>query len=163
MSGDAPVESRRDSSRHGAGFWAAFVIGVGTMAWGVHLYLAVTPDLRRRLDWAKWIVGADLVHDLVVAPVVLVVGAVVAHLVPARWRAPIQAGLFATAVVLVLAWLPLHGTAAAGGNPTVQPLDYATATLTVLGLVWGGVAAWLAVVALRRRDRRTDRDPTPAP
>lgn len=151
-----------DSSRHGAGFWAAFVVGVATMAWGVHLYLGATPDLRRRLDWGEWIVGADLAHDLLVAPVVLLVGAIVARLVPGRWRAPVQAGLFVTAVVLVLAWLPLHGTAG-DANPTVQPLDYATATLAVLGAVWVGVASWLAVVALRGRGGRTGDGATPGP
>lgn len=68
---------------------------------------------------------------------------------PPPWRAPIQAGLVATGVTLAIAWPGLrgYGRHIVPDNPSVQPLNYATATLTVLGVIWGVVAIWLVIHA----------------
>jgi hypothetical protein len=100
-------------------------------------------------SWVRWLVGLVLVNDLVVLPLVALVGVGVTRLPLGRVRAPVQAGLFATAVALALAWPGLAGTAEASDNPTIQPIDYRTATLTVLAVVWAAVGVW-AVVRWRR-------------
>ncbi len=135
---------------HGRRFWIMASIGFTTIGFGVREYLLATPDLDRRVNFVAFLVGADLVHDLVVAPVVCGLGALAARLLPSRTRAPIEAGLIASGVVLVLAVLPLRATAARTNNPTIQPLDYASATLTVLSVVWLISAAWLIIGLLRR-------------
>ena len=96
--------------------------------------------------------GADLLHDLVIAPVVALVGVFLARLLRRPWRLPVQAGSAATAIVLAVGWAPLrgYGRATAVGNPTVQPLDYSTAVATVVGVVWVVVLGWLAAIAFRR-------------
>jgi hypothetical protein len=136
---------------HGPRFWIGAALGGLLMAWGVWLYLDVTPDFRRRFDFARWLVGADLIHDAVVAPALLLVGAGVSRVVPGGWRAPVQAALIATGGVLVVAWLPLHGTAEKTGNPTIQPLDYGSGTLSVLAVVWAAAAGWGIARTLTRR------------
>lgn len=139
----------------GAAFWVAAVVGIGIMAFGLRGILT-NQRATEPTEFAKWFVGADLVHDLVVAPVVAVVGFAVARLVARPWRLPVQAGVFATAVVVAIGWAPLHGYghASAPGNTTVQPLDYATAVPTVVAVVWLAVGAWLAVIAIRRASAR---------
>jgi hypothetical protein len=105
------------------------------------------------VGWGVWVVGADLVHDLLVAPLVGAAGLLVARLVPAGWaRAHVQAGLLVSGALLLVAWVPLVGWGGNPGNPTIRPLDYRSATLTVLGVVWAivGVSAARHVVRARR-------------
>ena len=64
-----------------------------------------------------------------------------------------RAGLFASFVVVLVGWAPLrgYGRDQVPDNPTVGPLDYASAIATVLVVVWLLVAAWIAASWLRRR------------
>ena len=130
--------------------WVALVLGGAVMAFALRGAWRELGD--DRWGWAAWVVGADLVHDLLVAPLVGVVGVGVARLVPAgRSRALVQGGLVASGVVLAVAWIPLRGLGGNPGNPTIRPLDYRTGTLTALALVWATVAAAGLVGRLRTR------------
>ncbi len=129
----------------GIAFWIAVVVGSAIMAWGVFYYLDVTPDWDRRINFGVWLVGIDLVHDLLLAPFLVAVGWAVARAVPPRWRAPTQAGLILSGTVLLVAWLPLNETAAGTDNPTIQPNDYRTATLALLGGIWVAMVGWALV------------------
>jgi hypothetical protein len=136
------------SSRHGRGYWAALVVGGFVMAIAVGgAFNALS--LSSFGSWGTWIIGADLVNDFLVLPVVAVVGVALAKVPLGRYRAPVQAGLFASVMVLVVAY-PGITEKAASDNPTIQPLNYATATLTVLAVVWAAMALWSL---LRRRPR----------
>lgn len=146
--------SPRNAEADGPGgtrFWVGLAVGVAIMGWGVRLFLVAVPSPSARRGLATWIVGADLLHDLVVAPLVLAVGWLLARLVPARWRGPVHVGVVASASILLLAALPLAGTAADAGNPTIQPLDYRTSTLTALALVWAAIGTWAVVRAALTR------------
>ena len=132
----------------GRAFWVSVVVGVAIMAYGVQGYLDRYPDFTRRFDLVRWIVGVNLVHDFLVVPFVLLVGLAVSRVVPARFRDPVRVGLIASGVVLLIAWRPLQHSAASRHNPTVQPLHYGTATLTVLACAWVLVLAWFAIAAL---------------
>lgn len=126
----------------GPAFWAAAIVGAALMGWGVFYFLDVTPDWDRRINFGVWLVGLDLVHDLVLAPFVVAVGWAVARAVPPRWKAPTQSGLVLSGTVLLIAWLPLNNTAAGTNNPTIQPNDYGTATLVLLAAIWTGMVTW---------------------
>jgi len=136
----APTDERR-----GPAFWVGLVIGGAIMAWGAWLFVDLTSSAAPRRGLVVWIVGIDLLHDLVLVPVVLAGGWLMARFVPARHRGPVHAGVVISAFVLVLAYLPLRGSADGARNPTIQPLDYRTSTLTALALVWSGVGAWALV------------------
>jgi hypothetical protein len=128
-------------------------LGLVLMAWGVRLYLDATPDLRRRLDLAKWLVGLDLAHDLLLGPAVVAVGLLVQRLVPGRWRAIVQAALMASGSVLLVGLLPLIGSADSD-NATIQPLDYAPSVAAVLAAIWAAAAVAALVTSRRGRQRR---------
>lgn len=133
---------------HGRSFWIGLAVGSALMLWGAWLYLDVTPDGRRRVSFASWIIGLDVAHDLALAPAVVAIGLIVVRFVPRRMRAVVQAGLIASAFVLTVGILPLVGTYS-GDNPTIQPIAYGPAVLIVLGLIWSAVG--LAVVVRRGR------------
>jgi len=139
------------SSEYGRAYWVSVVIGGAVMAFAVRGALVDLP-LSSFGSWGKWLIGLDLVNDFVILPVVALIGLGLARLPLGRGRAPVQAGLFASAIVIVIVWPCLLGLSASG-NPTIQPLDYTTATLTVLAVVWALVGAWAMIRQLDRRSR----------
>ena len=146
----APTETDRD--RPGVAFWIGLVIGGAVMAFGIRGVFMNS----RATDPAvlvQWVVGADLVHDLLIAPIAIGVGWAATRIVPLAARIPVQLGLVATGVVLIVGWAPLrgYGRATVPDNPSVQPLDYSTAILTVLVAVWVVVGAWITVRLVRAR------------
>ncbi len=83
-------------------------------------------------------------------------GSLLARFLPRCLRAPGPApALFASAVVLLVGWAALrgYGRDQVPDNPTVDPLHYGTAVLTVLAVVWGAAIVWLTV-AWWRTDTR---------
>ena len=134
-------------------FWAAAVAGWSVI--GVALAGVVRESARTHpADFAKWFLGAGVAHDLVLLPVVLLVGVAVARLVPATVRPIVAAGLFGAAVITLYAVPVLTGEGRRPSNPSALPNDYWAG----LGLVLGGllvvvlVAAAAAVVKTRRHD-----------
>ncbi len=126
--------------------WSALVAGGAVMGFAL---VGAVRSLGDDFDgWALWVVGADVAHDAIVAPLACAAGAVVARVAPpGRVRAHVQAGLLASAVVLAVAWIPLRGLGGNPGNPTIRPLDYGSATVTALALVWAAVATSAVVAA----------------
>ena len=57
---------------------------------------------------------------------------------PTPWRWPIRAAAIGSAIVLAVSYPALRGFGreTAPGNATVLPLDYTTAVLTVLSVIW---------------------------
>ena len=133
-------------------FWSGLVVGGAITLYGLHGLLGALGGITSR-QFLQWFVGADLTNDLIVAPAACVTGAIIAQLVPASARAQVRAGIFATAVVIAIAWAPLHGYghASAPGNSSVEPLNYATAVPTVLVAVWALAAGWFTVSVFQRR------------
>src|SRR5437868_5300868 len=76
----------------GAAYWTGLLVGIGVLGYGV-AGLLTHASLSRAAKAAIWLVGADLVHDLLFAPAVFAAGWLVARFVPRRLRAPIDAGL----------------------------------------------------------------------
>ncbi len=153
MSDASPAEETDSGAPGGSAFWTGLALGGAVMAFGIGgLVRATSTDAVASVG--RWVVGADLVHDLVLAPLVVVLGCFTARAVPARVRGPVQAGLLATGVVLLVGWVPWRGDGRVlvPDNPSVQPLDYTSAVLTVLGFVWIAVAAWIALRLLADRD-----------
>ena len=137
-------------------FWTCAAIGGAICLYGLHGLIGALDGITSR-QFLQWFVGADLAHDLIIAPAACLVGAGIARIVPTSARAQVRAGIFATAIVIAIAWAPLHGYghASAPGNSSVEPLDYATAVPTVIIAVWALAGGWLAVSAGRRRGSRS--------
>jgi hypothetical protein len=132
--------------RYGRLFWIALTVGSAVMVFGV-VGLVSDAGVASGADVARWFVGADLVHDFVLAPLACLIGAAVARLLPRWCRAPVQAALLTSGVLLIVVFPALRGFGRdhVPDNPSVQPLDYTTSTLTALAVVWAGAAVWLTV------------------
>ena len=132
---------------------AGLVLGYGVIAFGaIGLLQHLAFDKVVRV--AIWVAGADLVHDFVLAPLVCIVGVAIAHWAPPPWRWPLRAAAIGTAIVLAVSYPALRGFGhqTAPGNATVLPLDYTTAVLTVLAVIWA-VALATGLLATIRADR----------
>jgi hypothetical protein len=139
----APPRGRLFWPLAGAG-WV--VMGVGVAGILRHAGRTQPPELVR------WLAGSALVHDLLLAPAVCVIGLVVARLVPSPARRFLQAGLVVSGM-LALAVFPLVGGFGKDPrDPSALPGNYGLGLLVVLGSVWLVVAV-LAVRAVARAHR----------
>jgi hypothetical protein len=98
---------------------------------------------------ATWFAGGVLAHDLLMAPVALVVGTILVRLVPATYRGIVQTALYVSVAVALAAAVLVSGRGRNPAIPSQQPLPYGRNLLVVLALIWGFAAA----VALTRLAR----------
>jgi len=143
------IRSRLSEHR---GLLVGLACGIPLMAVGIANFAANfnATDFR---SFLRYYVGGDIVHDFVVAPIAAVIGIIVIRRAPSITRAPLRAALFGSAVVVAVAWPALrgYGRMRTPDNASVQPLNYATAVATVVGVVWVISALWLGVIWLRER------------
>ena len=129
-------------------------VGVGFVGIGVRGILAHSHDTHPR-SWITWVVAAALAHDLILAPVIGVVGVLVGRLVPRRARAAVQIGLLVSGCVLVVG---LTAVLTPGGrhysdNSSLLPLAYGRNLVIVLAIVWTAIAVAIVIASRRRADR----------
>jgi hypothetical protein len=137
----------------GRGFWIGLALGLPVMAYGA-VELFGQAGSTRATNVAVWIGGGLLLHDLLFAPVVITAVWAIGKVLPERLRAPIRAGVLGTALVIAIGWPALRGYGNRPDNRTIHPLDYTTAVLTAMAVVWALVGAWVLVAAIDRRRRR---------
>ena len=137
------------TDRAGPRFWISAAAGWAVIGFALRGILQHSLDTRPG-ELARFVVGGALLHDLVVAPVVILVGVAVARAVPARARATVQAALVVSAVVGLFSYPLVRDFGLAANNPTSLPHNYARNLLVVLGVVWAVAAA---AVVLRSRVR----------
>ncbi|MCG5469934.1 hypothetical protein LADH09A_003873 [Micromonospora sp. LAH09] len=107
-----------------------------------------------------WLIAGPLLHDVLVAPLVGLVGLVLGRLVTDRpRRAWITAGLLASATLLLIAVPLLWRPPSAPPNPGLPDRNYPLGLAAGLTVVWAVVAVALVVgtVGRRVRDRRVSR------
>ncbi|MGC4813199.1 hypothetical protein ACLQ29_21955 [Micromonospora sp. DT228] len=127
------------------------VLGVATAAYGGWLLL---PQLGTALPW---LLGGPVLHDVLVAPLVGLVGLALGRLVTDRFRlAWIGAGLLASATLLLLAVPLLWRPPSAPPNPGLPDRDYPLGLAAGLAVVWAVVVIVLVVAAIIGR-RGTNR------
>ncbi len=134
--------------RRGAGFWVSAAVGWAVIAAGLQGILSNHIDTRPA-SLARFAVGGALLHDLVVAPLVLALALLVAKLVGERARPVVQSALFVTAAVSLFSFPLVRGYGLAARNPTSLPYNYGLNLAVVLSVVWT-VAAVAIAVRLRR-------------
>jgi len=124
-------------------WWGGLAVGGAVGLFGM---AGLVRDAAKTMPavWLRWLVGLLLAHDLVLAPLVHLVGRRLRERVPAAWRWPLQVGLVVSGV-LVLASVPVLygvGRATQPGNTSVLPGDYPRALAGVVIVVWLGVLLW---------------------
>lgn len=134
-------------------FWVGAVVGGAIMAYGIAGLIGAARRTRP-VELATYLVGAAVVHDLVVAPIVLAVAAVVRLVVPRAVRAPALGVLMVGGVVTLFAFPFVRGYGRNPANPSALPGNYASGLVTVLVVlaVVVGAATAIRVVARARRE-----------
>jgi hypothetical protein len=97
-------------------------------------------------DWTsvlKWLIGGVVLHDGVIAPIVVVLGLVASRWLPAPWRAPAVVGLVWWGSLSLIAIPVLSGNGVDPTNSTLQDRPYVAswwigAAATLVGIVLAG-------------------------
>ena len=111
--------------------WATGAAGVALALYGG--WLLVTREDRLG-DVALWLVAGVVLHDAVLAAVVVVLGALAVRLAPAPARAPLAVGFVMLGPVTLLAVPVLGRFGARADNPTLLDRDYTAGWLVLAGI-----------------------------
>jgi hypothetical protein len=132
--------------RPGVLAWVVIATGWGVMTVAVVGALG-DEALRAPASWVRWMLGVALVHDLVVIPVVVAVGWLVARWVPAPWRVPLRTALIVGACTTLAVWPIARRWGARADNPSILPLPVGRN----LVLMWALLAVAVLVAGAVRR------------
>jgi hypothetical protein len=124
-----------DPGRRGASFWIGLLLGGAVMAYGVTGLLDAERATQPR-NLAAFFLGAGIVHDAVLAPVVVVIGWLIARVLPPWVRAPVWFALAASGILLVFTWPLVRGWGRRAANPSLLPLDYGRNVAVGLAVIW---------------------------
>jgi hypothetical protein len=116
-------------------FWPALVAGWAVIGVGI-VGMFSQRDRTTPFQLVRYVVGFLLVHDLVVAPVVIGIGWLVTRFVPAVARGPLRAALALSALVVAFSWPLLRRYGEHATNDSALPLDYGRTVPVVLAVVW---------------------------
>ncbi|MFC8596759.1 hypothetical protein [Isoptericola sp. NPDC057191] len=135
--------------------WRRVLVAAGAALLGFGLWTAwSTVPQGQWLSALTWLAGGVVVHDAVLAPMAVAVGALVLPRVPAVWRGPLRGGLLAAGALAVLSVALLAG-AADRRNWSVVPHEPWPAVATVVLVVGAGVVAGAFLSAGRDPGART--------
>lgn len=136
-------------------FVPALVVGWAIIAYGLKTALDDSRDAHP-FALVVHIVTFDLVHDIVVAPVLFVGAWLIGKLVPPVARGPVRSAAAATALYVAVAYPLVRRWGQRPTNSSTLPLDYGRNLTIVVAVVW----ALAAVVIVQRV--RVARDATRA-
>jgi len=137
-----------DDRRAGPLFWISAGVGWAVIAWGLRGIFQHSLDTRPG-NLARFVVGGALLHDLLVVPLVILAGVLLARAVPGRARAVVQGALAVSGMVALFSYPLVRAYGLAANNPTSLPHNYTANLLVVLGVVWAFAAA-AVILRLRR-------------
>lgn len=127
---DHEVETRR-----GPSFWIGLVVGGAVMAYGLVGLLGASAATQPR-NLGAFFLGAAIVHDAVVAPVVVLVGWLIARLLPPFVRPPVWFALALSGLLVAFTWPLVRAWGRRAANPTLLPLDYGRNVVIALVVIW---------------------------
>jgi hypothetical protein len=130
----------------------ALRLGLATLGVAAGLYGVWSLREVDRGDWWSllvYLVGGVVVHDFVLAPVVVGLGVLAARVAPAAWRAPMAVALVVWGTVSLMAIPVLGRFGALSDNPTLLDRPYLSSWAVGTALVLAAVAAAGAVRARR--------------
>jgi hypothetical protein len=137
------------------GLVVGLVVGTPLMAFGVAGVVRDASDTRPA-DLASWVVGAALVHDLVLAPLVITGVWVLGRASRSRLPAMMWWALGATLVVAFVAWPLVEGFGQDPSTPSLLPRDYSEGLVVLLAAIWGTAALSTIAGHVGARRRLTD-------
>lgn len=128
---------------------ALVVIGCALAVFGM-LTLVQDDQVWTVLPWA---IGPVIVHDAIIAPIVVAVSWFASCTLPVSVRTPVLVGLVITGCLVVVAIPVLSGAGALPDNPTLLDRNYVAGLAAALAVLWAGVG--VAAMTSHRRVRNT--------
>jgi hypothetical protein len=123
----------------------ALMVGWAIIAFGAKSALAHAYDAHP-FGLAVHVVGFDLFHDIVIAPIAVAMAWLVGKFVPDVARGPVRAALAASAVFGVFSYPLVRRWGKRPTNPSTLPLEYGRNLVIILAVIW----ALAAIVVVRR-------------
>jgi hypothetical protein len=95
------------------------------------------------IETVTWLIVGNVLHDAVLVPIVIVLGALAVRFLPAWARLPVATGFIVLSTTTIMAVPVLSGMGEEATNPSHLPRDYVAgwlvlALLTALGVAVGG-------------------------
>lgn len=130
--------------------WRVLLAIPGLVAIGYGVSLVWDAPQEELTSALTWLIGGVILHDGVLAPVVVVLGLVATRFLPEAWRAPVVVGLVCWGSLSLIAYPVLSGNGVDPTNETLQDRSYVTSW-------WIGTAVTVGLVVLAGwwRRRRT--------
>lgn len=120
-------------------------VGVaGAAGIGYGLLLALT-TFRRWPDViaaALWFGLPPVVFDLLLVPVIGLLGTLVAARAAGPWKAPLIVGMIISSALLVIAAPFVSGIGRRPDNPSLLDRPYLLGTAIALAVIWAGIGLW---------------------
>lgn len=138
-----------DESR-GLAFWVGLVAGGALIAYGVVGMLGASATTQPE-NLVAFLLGAGIVHDALIAPIVVLVGWLVAKALPPVARVPVWFALAASGLLVGFTWPLVRGWGRRAANPSLLPFDYGRNVVVGLVAIWVVAAAAIVVRAVVRR------------
>ena len=129
--------------------WLFYAAGAGMIAFGVwgQLFGADTNPKR----YGELLLVAALGHDLIVAPVVLVLGLIARRVLHRHVHGSLQGAALVGFVLLLVAIPGMGRYGARSDNRSILPRDYTTGLMLSLGVLGAVTLLYVAFRMVRRR------------
>lgn len=124
-------------------------VGVLMGLWGLWLMRDFRFDQLNSA--AIWLAGGVVVHDGIVAPLVVGVGLILVRIIPGYARKPFTVGLILWGAVTIAVANVLSGMGGKPDNDTILDRPYVATWLVMTVVVFAGIAAYSA--ALKKASR----------
>lgn len=118
-------------------------VGVAFGVWGLWLMRDFRFDQLRSI--VVWLGGGVVLHDAILAPVVIGIGVTLARFTPSYARKPVVVGLILWGTVTIAVANVLSGMGGKPDNDTVLNRPYVTSWLILTVVMFVGIAAYAAV------------------
>jgi hypothetical protein len=141
-----------ETTRPPLGRLAVATVGIVMIGVGVRGILNHGADTHPR-SWVIWIVAAALGDDLIVVPVLLLIGAAVIRVVPTAVRSVVQTALIISGAVSAVGIVAILASNRRihPDNPSLLPLPYVRNLVLILVAIWVVAAMTMAALLIRRR------------
>jgi hypothetical protein len=131
---------------------AVAAIGIVMIGIGLRGIIDHGADTHPR-SWLIWIVAVALGDDLIVIPVLLLIGAVVARVVPSAVRAVVQTAMLISGAVSAVGIVAILASNRRihRNNPSLLPLPYVRNLVVILIAIWLVAAVVMTVILVGHR------------
>lgn len=116
-------------------FVPTLLVGWAIIAFGAHSAIGDARDAHP-VALIVHVVTFDLIHDIVIAPILFIAAWLVGKVVPTVARGPVRAAAAATALYVVIAYPLIRRWGRRPTNSSTLPLDYGRNLAIVVGVVW---------------------------